>query len=212
MTVFLIFALLLVASRFSNKIYTKIETRFLKNLEGQYKVKPADELIAKRTDLAPWDAGLAELIVHANSQLVGLTLLEAKLKENFGVTIALVERGDTKNIAPDRNWVLMPYDKLFVIGSDEQLEKIKSLLEEKSQKKSDEPHHDMFGLKPFRLNSDSKLVGRVIRESGLRELISGVIVGIERGGERILSPDSGLTLQAGDLLWLVGDTEKIRHL
>jgi monovalent cation:H+ antiporter-2, CPA2 family len=208
--VFLLFAILLLISRLSNKIYEKIETRFLKNLQGQYKVKPVEE--GNRPDLAPWDAGLAELNVHANSQLVGRSLLEAKLKENFGVTVALVQRGDIKNIAPDRHWVIMPFDRLFVIGSDEQLEKVKALLQEKSVSKNEDTQHEMFGLKPFRLLEGSNLVGKVIRESGLRELISGVIVGIERGGERILSPDSGLVLQEGDLLWLVGDTEKIKRL
>ncbi|MGE0631795.1 MAG: cation:proton antiporter regulatory subunit [Pseudobdellovibrionaceae bacterium] len=60
------------------------------------------------------------------------------------------------------------------------------------------------------MNSDSKYLGRSIRDSGIREEVKGLIVGIERNAQRILNPDSALTLQEGDLLWIVGDQKLIR--
>lgn len=211
--VFLVFAVLLVASRYSNRIYTKIESRFLENLEGQHKLKvnPNVKENANIPPLAPWDASLAEFEVHPNSRLVGKTLMEAKLKESFGVTVALVQRGETKNIAPDRNWVIMPFDKLFVIGSDEQLEKVKIGLEEKNISAFNNSDQELFGLKSIRLREGMQLDGKTIRDSGVRNMISGMIVGIERDGQRLLSPDSAITLQLNDLLWVVGDIEKIKE-
>jgi CPA2 family monovalent cation:H+ antiporter-2 len=38
------------------------------------------------------------------------------------------------------------------------------------------------------------------------------VVGIERAGKRILNPDSHLAIQNGDLLWIVGDRQKLRSL
>jgi len=55
-------------------------------------------------------------------------------------------------------------------------------------------------------------VNRPIRECGIREAVNGLIVGIEREGQRHLSPDSSMKLMVGDLIWLVGDRGLIKGL
>ncbi len=59
---------------------------------------------------------------------------------------------------------------------------------------------------------NSPFIEKSIRECGLREAVRGLIVGIERNGERILNPQSDLMLLAGDLIWVFGDSSKIRNL
>lgn len=205
-SVFLIFAVLLVASRFSKKMYASIEKRFMANLDSSGRKDSAE-----RPTLTPWDAGLAEFLVHPNSPLVGLSLMDAKLKESFGVTVALVQRGDAQTVAPDRNWIIMPQDRLFVIGLDEQLEKIKNKFE-KVEGIADASLDQFFGLRSLHLEEGASLIGLSIRNCGLREKVSGVIVGIERNGQRILSPDSNTVLMHNDLIWIVGNLEKIKQL
>lgn len=209
--VFLVLALILAASRFSNKVYSKIEARFLENLEGHKPEPSAQEKEGKKfSSLVPWDVGLAEFIVDPNSKLVGMTLMESKLKESFGVSVTIVQRGEVNSVAPDRNWIIMPFDKLFIIGTDEQLEKVKLVLDEKVP--IQEHDEETFGLKSMRLTEASPLVGRSIRDSGLRHSISGMIVGVERQDKRILNPDSSMVLELGDLLWVVGDIEKVKEI
>jgi CPA2 family monovalent cation:H+ antiporter-2 len=53
------------------------------------------------------------------------------------------------------------------------------------------------------------VVGKTIKESEIRELTKGLIVGIERSGERLLNPESSVTLQSGDVLWIVGNPKRI---
>lgn len=208
--VLMILVILFAASRFSNKVYTSIETHFIESYRGKYKIKPSEE--PKLPLLAPWDVGMVEFVIHPNAKLVGLSLLNAKLKENFGVTVALVQRGNVNHVAPDRNWVIMPFDKLFIIGSDDQLEKIKTFLDEKEELSLSQANNEFFGLRSIRLTNKSGLIGKIIRDSGIRDAISGMIVGIERRGQRILSPDSAMKLQEEDLLWVVGDIDKIKKL
>lgn len=208
--VFLVFAVLLAVGSFSNRVYSKIESRFISNLEA--KANDEKNAKAKMTAMTPWDVGLVEFVVDPHSRLVGSTLLNAKLRENYGVTITMVQRGEIEYVAPDRNWIIMPFDKLYIIGSDEQLEKVKSALERKIDINSEDLDFNRFGLKSIRLREPSDLIGKVIRESGIRDSISGMIVGIERNGERVLSPDSAMILQDDDLIWVVGDVEKIKRL
>jgi monovalent cation:H+ antiporter-2, CPA2 family len=208
--IFLVMSLLLAAGhQLSYKVYNKFEDRFIENLKGEYKVKSNE--VVQIPQLAPWDVGLVEFMVHPNSKLVGLSLLNAKLRESFGVTVALAHRGDANFIAPTRDWIIMPFDKLFIIGTDDQLEKVRHELEQKS-KQLDTSTHELFGLRSIRLTSLLKLDGLAIQTSGIRNAIAGVIVGIERGGERILSPESNMVLKNDDLLWVVGDIERIKAL
>jgi CPA2 family monovalent cation:H+ antiporter-2 len=42
--------------------------------------------------------------------------------------------------------------------------------------------------------------------------VKGLIVGIERNGQRILNPDSTLTFELNDALWIAGDRKKVKQL
>jgi CPA2 family monovalent cation:H+ antiporter-2 len=54
---------------------------------------------------------------------------------------------------------------------------------------------------------ESPLVGVSIRAAGIRESYGAMVVGLERAGTRMMSPDSDLPLLAGDVLWVVGERE-----
>lgn len=184
--------------RFARRVYLSFE----RQLHEQF-AAPADE---GKPLLAPWDATLGEFTVPSDSDLVGHTLMESALKERYGIAITMIERGSSKILAPGRDTVLYPGDRLFALGTDQQLDDVASLFRPKlavTRRQVD------YGLSSMTLEAASPFVGRTIRGSGLREQIDGLIVGLERGGERLLNPDSGLVLQEGDLLWIVGDLDKI---
>lgn len=184
-------------------LYQKIETKFMNNL--------VYESPTRKPKLAPWDASLATFTVNPNSRYVGLTLLDSKIKEKHNVTIALVERGESKHLAPDRGLILMPYDKLYLIGTDEQVQAVGTELEASSFKDG-ENLAESYKLRSLRVTENSPFVDKSIRESTIREKTSGLIVGIERNGERIISPDSSMKILVNDILWIVGDYDKINRL
>lgn len=193
-------------SQISRGVYSKIEKRFLSNLTANERAEL--EKRAKLPELAPWNVMLDEIIVSADSVYVAKNLKDSKIKENYGVTIAMIERGSHKILAPRFTDLLLPSDKLFVIGTDQQIQILRQKLEVKNSF-SLEDGVDSYKLKSFYLNDDSPFKKKSIRECGLREAVDGLIVGLERNGERILSPDSTIVLQTGDLIWIVGDSSKI---
>ena len=194
-------------SRFSQPIYDRIEQRFVANLTESEKAHLRQQL----PELAPWNAVLAEYLVSNASPVVAKTLQESRLKEQFGVTIAMIERGESRILAPKRDDVLLPGDKLFLIGTDEQLRSAQEVIEKKV--KSDLPEMDgSFGLASVVVSEDSRFCGRTIRDCGIRESVDGLIVGVERAGVRHLNPDSSMVLLAGDLLWMVGNLSRIKSL
>jgi CPA2 family monovalent cation:H+ antiporter-2 len=103
----------------------------------------------------------------------------------------------------------MTHDRIYVIGTDEQLAQLTLKLqplpsEAAGQQGVASERAKDYGLFDLILHESSSVVGRSIRESGLREKTDGLIVGVERDLERILNPDSSMVLRAGDRLWVVG--------
>lgn len=198
----------LVLRKYIEPFYHSIEERFMYNLNE----KEREELSQQKSKpvLAPWDAVMAEFIVSPNSIIIGKTLQESELKEKFGVTIALIERGHKKIMAPGRGTLLMSFDHLYLIGTDTELTDAKRVIEATDFEFID-PEHANYGLENFSLSKSSPYIEKTIRDCGLRENIEGLIVGVEREGKRILNPDSGMILKAGDLLWVVADIKRVNQ-
>jgi CPA2 family monovalent cation:H+ antiporter-2 len=71
---------------------------------------------------------------------------------------------------------------------------------------------ERYKLRAITIVADSPLVGRTLRESRIRETHRSLVVGIERGADRVLNPKSDLALKAGDLLWVVGSAERVAEI
>lgn len=195
-------------SRYAEPLYRFFEERFLLNLTQ--KERDNEKANSKQT-LAPWDATLTEFRLSPYSELVGKTLLDSALKEKYGVTLALIERGKRRILAPGRDVILFPEDHLYFIGTEDQLSNLRPVVEQEAMNDNFD-ESDAYGLEPLIIDDHSPFIGKSIRECGLREAVQGLIVGIERNGERILNPDSGMAIKARDLVWIVGNQSLVRNL
>lgn len=202
----LMLAFLFIFSRKLSDIYAWFASRFAKNLAAG-----AEPEHAEIAPLAPWDAHLETVEVSPDSKLVGLTLAEAKIRENFGITIAMMERGSRKIAPPSQNDRLLPYDDVSVIGTDEQILRFRAALVGAAPVVEPDAA-ERYGLFPYRVKAGSSFADKSIRDCGIREQADALVVGIERGSSRILNPESHNLVLAGDLLWVVCDSEKFRSL
>ena len=64
-------------------------------------------------------------------------------------------------------------------------------------------------LEQLVIDSDSPFTNKTIRESDIRNKAHGLVVGIERDGERFLNPESDWIFKEGDLVWIVGEKKLI---
>jgi len=194
-----------VFSRRLQSFYDKLERRFMLNLNARENQKP---------DILPWDTHLTELKVSPESPVIGKTLTELMIREKYGVNIALIERGRHNIPTPGRDERLYPNDKLLLIGADDQLALVKDLLEvdiPETDQESNFPDKEMT-LQKVVVNTESPVFGLSIRNAGIREKAQALIVGIERGSERILNPSSDFVFDNGDVIWIVGNNKKIKEV
>jgi CPA2 family monovalent cation:H+ antiporter-2 len=186
--------------------YGRIERRFLYNLNARELANGASG--AGRKGLLPWDTHLTEFEVSPDAEVIGRTLHELAFRERYGVNVARIERGRSTIIAPRGTERIFPFDKVTVVGTDEQLKLLKPVLEPPlSQLPATHPE---VTLKQLVVDDKFPFLGMSIRESRIRENTNGLIVGIERNGERILNPDPAAVFQRGDIVWLSGDKRLIR--
>lgn len=203
----LLIILSIVFSKKIHQLYLKIEERFYYNFTDRERQHAMDN----KSELAPWDAHIGTIEVPLHAEVTGKTLQEIAAREQFGVNIAMIRRGAQFVIsAPSRDERIYPEDKLFVIGTDEQLEQFKAYLQPDNTAPATD-HEDVV-LKKFIVTAASSLLGKNIRESNVREITNGIVVGIERGRHRILNPESSLVFENGDKVWIVGDRKKIETL
>jgi CPA2 family monovalent cation:H+ antiporter-2 len=201
----LIVAVMFIFSRKLQSFYNKLETRFMLNLNARENQKPA---------ILPWDTHLTEISVSPESEIIGKTLSELMIREKYGVNIALIERGRNKIPTPGRDERLFPNDKLLLIGADDDLAKVKNLLEVQAPEidvTENFPSKEMT-LQKITVNSESPIYGLSIRNAGIREKAQALIVGIERGDEKILNPSSDFVFDKGDVIWIVGNNKKIKEV
>jgi CPA2 family monovalent cation:H+ antiporter-2 len=101
----------------------------------------------------------------------------------------------------------------LIIGTDDQLAAVKELFEGgmDANARASFPKEDM-SLQKVIISTSSPVYNQSIRTSGIRETTQGLVVGIERAGQRILNPDSNLVFENGDVVWIVGNNKKIPNL
>lgn len=193
-------------------LYDRIENRFIKNLndrELQEELKILELQASKRNvALAPWDAHMTTFDVDPEVHIIGQTLEELKWREYIGVNVAMIKRGQLTITTPQKNDRIYPCDKLFIICTDAQEKKMNAIL--RPDKKLVESQKEVeVELDKFTIEHDSPFMNKSIRESGIRTSTNGLVVGIERSGQRILNPESTIVFEEGDVVWIVGEKKLI---
>jgi CPA2 family monovalent cation:H+ antiporter-2 len=140
--------------------------------------------------------------IAPTSNIAGKTLEELRIREELGINIAFIKRGEIMINIPNKNERLFPGDEICIIGTDNQVKEFKSYLHQNEIEVPEIYETDII-LKQLELK-DEEFIGATIRDSQLREKTNALIVGIERSGRRILNPESNMILEKNDILWVVG--------
>jgi CPA2 family monovalent cation:H+ antiporter-2 len=189
------------------RYYRWFEDRFLSTFETKKDSQHVEN--EQLNSLAPWDAHLVRIRIHPNAELASKSLLETKLRDQMGINVVIIQRGDHLIVAPKPDEKILPSDELLVLGTDAQLDLARPKLEQSKLKLEEEKHITQFELQQIRVTRNMSIAGKTIRHAGIRERFGAMVVGIERNMKRIINPESDLKLEAGDILWIVGEREKL---
>lgn len=203
-------AIVLIVGIFFRKrlqdFYQRMEMRFLHNLHE----KEILEQSHAKSHLSPWDAHLTRFVVSPHAAFIGCSLDVLQWRKQYGINVAYIERGNSVKFAPAKEETVFPFDTLGVIGTDQQLSEFGKIIEPYQENAPEDP--GLVDLDKIIVDEHTKLTGLSIRNSSIRERTDGLVVGIERGGQRILNPSSQTVLEWDDVVWIVGNRKKIKDL
>jgi di/tricarboxylate transporter len=152
---------------------------------------------------------MAALRVEAGAAIVGKTIEEADLRHLPGLFLSRIDRGDETIIAVEPETVIREDDVLVFVG---QLSSLVDLRQTRglvpASDDADPAQAPSPGYRPdLRLieavvSSNSPLVGRTVRDAGIRTRYSAVVVAVQRLGHQLRGKIGDIVLRPGDTLLL----------
>lgn len=181
---------------------------FESQLVGNIKRKPSKQTHFQK--LAPWDTHFIELTVGNRSNLVKKSLKEMRLRQVYGINIVAIYRGAQEIFAPNADEMFYAGDRIIVLGNDEQIDLFSKRITVSTIEEDGDADNQLnqFRLKPIELARHPRMVGKTIRECSFMERAKVIVVGLERGTDRLLNPELDLTLEAEDILYIVTERKQ----
>lgn len=191
-----------------------MQQQFIANFEGSDDVTADTRMSGvKQTfrDNGPFkDLHQAEFTISPSFRLVGRTIAENEIRTIYHINILAITRGGQCIMTPQGSERLYPYDRLTVMGTDDDLTSFRNFLQDNTGKQQDDmPRTPVMKLEAVTLDAGTPLIGQTIRQADLQGCI---VVGIERAGSNIVNPAPATTFADGDIVWLVGKKDAVRRI
>ena len=159
------------------------------------------------------DIHLSTFNVPIGIEWGGKTLAELAFGKRYGIQVAGIQRGQQRINIPSGKTLILPGDRLQVIGSDKQLADFGHVMAAMSDESAQQQSPEEMTLRRVVLLDNSPFVGKTIKESGIRDQYQCLVVGVESEGENeLLQPHPMRQLQTGDIIWVVGEEANIKQL
>ena len=207
--------ILIVLSRQIKQRSIRLERLFLKNLRSRdvaAQVKGAKRP-SYASHLIERDLTMAEVTVPPNSLWAGQTLAELQLGRKLGIHVSSILRDGRRLNIPYGAERIFPADRLQVIGSDEQITEVCKALETAIIPDDEVLYEDReMILRQVVINGNSPVLGKALRESGIRERYGLLVVGIEQGQQNLTSVNPNHVFEYGDVVWMVGERQSFEAI
>lgn len=184
--------------------YSNIEQKFINNLNMR------EDTRLGRNNKVVSDLHQAFIQVGDYCPFVGDKLKDSGLREDYGVSVSAIIRGERMMPLPSVDARIFPGDVLGVIGTDEQIKKLNDDIERDEKAfKSVETTQPRVELRSIRLGANSPIIDVPLSQTSIRRDYYSMIVKVQHDGNEYENPDPKTVLREGDIVWVVGDPDKI---
>ncbi len=125
--------------------------------------------------------------------------------------MVIVRNGESL-VAPKAAVTLSAGDTLLCFATDEEIERFKAVVATSSDAVDAGEAPAAYALRRLKVRSGSRWSGVTIRAAGIREAFDSIVVGLERKTLQIRSPSPDTVLAPDDVLWIVGNQERLSKL
>ncbi len=195
-----------LASKKIKHYYSRIETRFLTNLNSEGGRR---SLVLPR-ELAD-EIHIEKIEVEPNSFISGKTISQIHRSKNTGALVIQILRGMEIIDLPVNTEIIFPMDILIILGTDRQIMDFKEAAEEKLKPRdSASVEMELFQIT---LQESSPMVGENANITHIRNKFGVLLVGLEgEESNTFIRTTSATIIQPGDTVWVVGEKFKVKDL
>lgn len=210
----LVVVMLMVLSRRLKCSSIRMERLFVQNLrsrdiEAQVHGKKRPLYEGRLLDR---DVHMADFDIPVGSKWSGQTLCRLGLRARFGVDVSSILRAGRRKNIPDGNDIIFPGDRIQVIGNDEQIAAFGKMLAAEVFDEDTELEKRETKLRQIVITGTGPLVGKTLKESGIRADYNCMVVGLEEGKETLSQIAPTRRFKKGDVIWVVGEEEALQAL
>lgn len=213
-TLALVVIALMILSRSLKHRSIRLERMFIQNLNSR---DIAAEVHGNRRPLFEGhlldrDIHISDFDIPEDSEWSGQSLADLQLRQLYGVHVSSILRGSQRINIPNGDTIIFPGDRLQVIGNDEQLQKLDSAL--RAELVPDDPNIEEreMKLQQVVLSSRCSFIGKTLKESGIRDRYSVMVVGAEQGQQNLTMINPNHRFGKGDTIWVVGERHSLEAL
>lgn len=213
-TLALVVIALMILSRSLKHRSIRLERMFIQNLNSR---DIAAEVHGNRRPLFEGhlldrDIHISDFDIPEDSEWSGQSLADLQLRQRYGVHVSSILRGSQRINIPNGDTIIFPGDRLQVIGNDEQLQKLDSAL--RAELVPDDPNIEEreMKLQQVVLSSRCSFIGKTLKESGIRDRYSVMVVGAEQGQQNLTMINPNHRFGKGDTIWVVGERHSLEAL
>ncbi|MDX1442806.1 MAG: SLC13 family permease, partial [Gammaproteobacteria bacterium] len=166
------------------------------------------ERVSSKEQLSDTREYTVEMLVEAESPLVGKTIEEAGLRHLPGLFLIEVDRAGTILPAVDPHEILQASDRLVFAGVVESvvdLQKIRGLVPATEQVFKLDAERASRALYEVVVSRSASLVHKTVKQGNFRKQFDAVVIAVSREGKRINRKIGDIRLQPGDTLLVEAD-------
>ena len=202
----------IITARRTMHRYSALEERFLSNLnekeEAEKRRRPVTTSV--RSKMAGYDVHLELLEVSPDSAFAGKALRDIPFRAETGANIIKIQRGSQSINIPSGEVQVFPYDSLLAVGTTEQIERLRTMLEASAVQAAPGSAPE-FEVQSFTLSDDSYLTGQTLRSTNMRDYRC-MVISVLHGSQFITNPRPDYKFESGDVVWIAGETSSCRWL
>ena len=186
--------------------YQRIENQFIENFNS----RQAQQSF-KIPTLLENNFYLERVPVTQYSPFAGRRLMDTNFRNDYGINIVSIERAGIVYDLPKKEMLILPGDKLSVMGSEEQIGHLRSVLDVEPDMLIHDHSDNELNIYRLTVNENNPFIGLTISESRFAQHYNAMIIAIERNDEQILNPRSVTRFEANDVVWFVSPDELDIH-
>ena len=158
---------------------------------------------------------MEKCVVAQNSYLAGRSIGTVHRKKDTGALVIQLTRGSRIINLPGTDVVFYPSDSLLILGSDKQLGNFMALSRNIETDDITPENDDTIEMRLFQitLSENAPVVGHNANITSFRNDFGVLLVGVEKSDSDVfLRPNSTVSIEKGDTIWVVGNLEKVGKL